>query len=73
MTQIVGLIGKSIKQIRELKHLSQMGICADAVVLQGHFSFFENGKVEPSISRLGKLATVGEVSIREFFKNGKWD
>jgi transcriptional regulator with XRE-family HTH domain len=50
-----------------------MGICADAVVLQGHFSFFENGKVEPSISRLGKLAAVGEVSIREFFKNGKWD
>ena len=35
---------------------------------QGQYSRIENGKVEPSISTLEKLATVFEVSIAEFFK-----
>jgi len=68
MAQIVGLIAKNIKRLRELKHLSQKEICADAGVPQGQYSRIENGKVEPSISTLEKLATVFEVSIAEFFK-----
>ena len=52
MAQIVVLIAKNIKRLRELKHLSQKEICADAGVPQGQYSRIENGKVEPSISTL---------------------
>ena len=34
----------------------------------GQYSRVENGKVEPSVSTLEKLAAIFEVSISEFFK-----
>ena len=55
--------------MRELKNLSQKEICAGSGVPQGQYSRIENGKVEPSVSTLEKLAKVFEVSISEFFKS----
>lgn len=63
------LIAKNIKRLREFKKLSQKEICAASNVPQGQYSRIENGKVEPSVSTLEKLAKVFEVSISEFFKN----
>jgi transcriptional regulator with XRE-family HTH domain len=68
MIQTVELIAKNIKRLRELKSLSQKEVCADADFPQGQYSRIENGKVEPSISTLEKLASVFEVGISEFFK-----
>ena len=44
-------------------------ICADSGVPQGQYSRIENGKVEPSVSTLEKLAKVFGVSISEFFNS----
>jgi transcriptional regulator with XRE-family HTH domain len=67
MTQTVSLIAKNIKHFRDIKNLSQKEICADSGVPQGQYSRIENGKVEPSVSTLEKLAKVFGVSISEFF------
>jgi len=69
MTNTVDLIAKNIKRLRELKNLSQKEICGASGVPQGQYSRIENGKVEPSVSTLEKLAKVFEVSIAEFFKS----
>jgi transcriptional regulator with XRE-family HTH domain len=70
MSNTVDLIAKNIKRLRDLKNLSQKEICAASGVPQGQYSRIENGKVEPSVSTLEKLAKVFEVSISEFFKSG---
>lgn len=67
MAQVVEVIAKNIKRLREVKALSQKEICSDSGVPQGQYSRIENGKVEPSVSTLEKLAKVFEVSISEFF------
>ena len=73
MTQTVGLIARNIKQLRELKNLSQKEVCADSGIPQGQYSRIENGKVELSISTLEKLAAVFEVDIAGFFKSEDLD
>lgn len=69
MSKTVQLIAKNIKQLRELKNLSQKEICGASGVPQGQYSRIENAKVEPSVSTLEKLAKVFEVGISEFFKS----
>jgi transcriptional regulator with XRE-family HTH domain len=69
MNNIVILIAKNIRRLRELKNLSQKEICAASGLPQGQYSRIENGKVEPSVSTLEKLAKVFEVSVAEFFKS----
>ena len=67
MSSLVEVIAKNIKHLREVKNLSQKEICADSGVPQGQYSRIENGKVEPSVSTLEKLAKVFEVPVSEFF------
>lgn len=69
MSRAVDLISKNIKRIREIKNLSQKEICADSGVPQGQYSRIENGKVEPSVSTLEKLAKVFNISISDFFNS----
>jgi transcriptional regulator with XRE-family HTH domain len=69
MVQTVELIAKNIRRLRDVKHLYQKEVCADSGVPQGQYSRIENGKVEPSISTLEKLASVFELDIAEFFKS----
>lgn len=69
MNKTVQLIAKNIKRLRGLKNLSQKELCGFSGVPQGQYSRIENGKVEPSVSTLEKLAKVFEVSIAEFFKS----
>jgi len=52
-----------------VKKLSQKEVSADSSIPQGQYSRIENGKVEPSISTLEKLAIVFEVGIAEFFQS----
>jgi transcriptional regulator with XRE-family HTH domain len=73
MTGVTELIAGNIKRLRELKKISQKEVSADSGVPQGQYSRIENGKVEPSVTTLEKLATVFEVSISEFFKAGALD
>ena len=68
MSKVVQLVSENIKRLRGFKKLSQKEVCNASSVPQGQYSRIENGKVEPSISTLEKLAKVFEVSIAEFFK-----
>lgn len=63
----VDTISMNIKRLREIKKLSQKEVSAASGVPQGQYSRIENGKVEPSISTLEKLAGVFEVSLADFF------
>jgi len=69
----VNIISQNIKKLRDLKELSQKEVSAASGVPQGQYSRIENGKVEPSISTLEKLAAVFEVSIAEFFNGSPLD
>ncbi len=73
MSSLTQIITHNLKRLRELKNLSQKEVALDSGVPQGQYSRIENGKVEPSISTLQKLAGVFEVSIAEFFKSNQPD
>ena len=51
-----------------MKGLSQKEVAAASGIPQGQYSRIENGKVEPAVSTLEKLATVFGVGISQFFK-----
>lgn len=69
MNNIITLITKNLKRLREFKKLSQKEVSVASGVPQGQYSRIENGKVEPSVSTLEKLAKVFEISVAEFFKS----
>ena len=69
MTQTVELIAANIRRLREIKELSQKEVSAKTKIPQGQYSRIENGKVEPSVSTLEKLAKVFDVSVSEFFRS----
>ena len=73
MRPIVDIIASNIRRLRELKQLSQKQVSADSGVPQGQYSRIENGRVEPAVSTLEKLARVFEVSITEFFRTNDID
>ena len=67
MSNTAKLISSNIKRLRVLKKLSQKEISAIAGVPQSQYSRIENGKVEPSVAALDKLAKAFYVSVAEFF------
>jgi transcriptional regulator with XRE-family HTH domain len=69
MSRTVELIAANIKRLREIKDLSQKEVSAKTKIPQGQYSRIENGKVEPSVTTLEKLAKVFEVSVSEFFRS----
>ena len=73
MRPIVEVIAGNIRRLRELKKLSQKQVSADSGVPQGQYSRIENGRVEPAVSTLEKLARVFEVSITDFFRSDDID
>jgi len=73
MDGLTDVIATNIRRLRELKGLSQKEVSAKSGVPQGQYSRIENGKVEPAVSTLEKLAKVFEVSITEFFRTDDVD
>ncbi len=70
MTKTLKLIISNIQRLRELKGFSQKEVAVAMGIPQSQYSRIENGKGEPSISTLEKLAVALDVSITEFFKTG---
>jgi transcriptional regulator with XRE-family HTH domain len=69
MSKVIQLVAANIKRLREIKQLSQKEVSAKTRIPQGQYSRIENGKVEPAVSTLEKLAKVFEVSVSEFFRS----
>ncbi len=59
------MVGKNIKKYREGKKLTQDEIAEKLSVTRQAVSNWENGKTEPDIETLHKLAEAFEVSIEE--------
>lgn len=56
-------IGKNIKQIRELKNISQDYMANALDISQSTYAKIENGQVIPKIDRLQQIASILEVDL----------
>ncbi len=59
------MIGKNIKFFREKKNITQSELADKLCVTRQAVSNWENGKTEPDIEMLNKIASVLEISIEE--------
>lgn len=69
MTKTLKLITANIQRLREQKGFSQKEVATAMSIPQSQYSRIENGKGEPTITSLEKLAKALDVSITEFFKS----
>jgi len=60
-------ISSRIKQIRTSKKLSQKELALSIGIDQGQYSRMENGKTEPTLSSLEKIAEALKIKVSEFF------
>lgn len=68
MTKTVKMIAANVTRLREFAGLSQKEVSATTGLTQGQLSLIENGKTEPTITTLDKLAKAFNAPIAEFFK-----
>jgi len=61
-------IGKNIKRIREAKNLTQKEVISAIGMGAAMYSRIENGKTEPSLTTLEKIAKALGVSLSEIFQ-----
>lgn len=59
------MVGKNIKQLREKKGITQESLAEQLSVTRQAVSNWENGKTQPDIETLNKIASVLEVSVEE--------
>lgn len=64
-------IGEKITHIRKVKNLSQKEVVLSVNIDRAQYSRIENGKANPTLSTLEKIANALEVNIGEFFKEDK--
>lgn len=62
-------VGRSIKELRELKKITARDLAAGAGVSPAMISRIETGQVSPSLSMLANLAATLEVPIASFFRD----
>ncbi len=58
-------LGLNLKRIRTKKKISQGDIAKELGVSRGFISTIENGKTNPTLATIAKLARVLEISIVE--------
>ena len=68
MDKISKQLGKNIKRIRAKKNMSQGDIARALEVDRGYISNIENGKKNPTIATIQKLANALGVSADELLK-----
>ena len=61
-------LGLNLKRIRNKKGISQGDIARDLGVSRGFISTIENGKTNPTLSTISKLANAINVSINDLLK-----
>ncbi len=61
-------LGKNLKRIRTKKGMSQGDIARDLGVSRGFVSNIENGKANPTLATIAKLAKAVEASIAKLIK-----
>ena len=61
-------LGLNLKRIRTKKAISQGDIARELGVSRGFVSTIENGKTNPTLSTIAKLAKALNISTNELFK-----
>ena len=61
-------LGKNLKKIRGAKKMSQGDVMRGMGCSRSYVSNIENGKTNPTLETISKLAKVLGVKIEEFFK-----
>ena len=65
LNRSITMVGKNIKFFREKKDITQSELADKLCVTRQAVSNWENGKTEPDIEMLNKIASVLEISIEE--------
>ena len=68
MDEISKKLGQNLKKIREQKGMTQGDICRALNLDRGYVSSVENGKRNPTLSTLKKLADALKISVDELLK-----
>ena len=68
MTEISTKLGKNLKRIRTAKKLSQGAIAIKLETHRAYISGIENGKRNPTLTTIDKLAKALNVSVDELLK-----
>jgi len=66
---IKGKIGNRIREVRNLKNISQMQLSNLADLDRTYITSVENGKRNISIVNIEKIAIALDISIKEFFED----
>lgn len=66
-------IGKRIKEIREAINMSQKDLSFNADLDRSYIASVENGQRNISIVNIEKIATALGVTLKEFFKDAKFN
>jgi len=61
-------LGKNLKRVRTKKSISQGDIARSLGVSRGFISNIENGKTNPTLETIARLAKVLQISIVELVK-----
>ena len=61
-------LGLNLKRIRNKKGISQGDIARDLEVSRGFISTIENGKTNPTLATIAKLAKAVGVSVNDLLK-----
>jgi len=66
-------IGIRIKELREIKNMSQKDLAYSSDLDRSYIASVENGQRNISIVNIEKIAKALEVTLKDFFNNGKFD
>jgi transcriptional regulator with XRE-family HTH domain len=71
--EIKSKIGIRIKELREIKNMSQKDLAYTSDLDRSYIASVENGQRNISIVNIEKIAKALEVTLTDFFNNGKFD
>lgn len=66
-------IGNRIKELREIKNMSQKDLAYASDLDRSYIASVENGQRNISIVNIEKIAKALDVTLKDFFNNGKFD
>jgi len=71
--EIKSKIGNRIKELRDVKKMSQKDLAYASDLDRSYIASVENGQRNISIVNIEKIAVALGVTIKEFFKDNKFD
>lgn len=73
IVEIKSKIGNRIKELRDVKEMSQKDLAYSSDLDRSYIASVENGQRNISIINIEKIAVALGVTLKEFFKDNKFD